>query len=247
MDVLLIEDDIFQAMVIGTVLEANEGTRVAIAHSGAEALMQVDHLDYHPDLVVCDLCMPEMDGIELLYRLSKSLPDTSYAILSAANDDVIESALRTANGYGINNMAAYSKPLSAVEAQDMIRSLNNKQQHSSPSYQPLVFNRDTLFNAISEGQFEVFYQPQVSCQSNAIWGAEALIRWNHPTLGVLTPFQFLDLVEEYELMSELTKFVIEQALADAAHFQSTVPGCNVSINVTANDVSRRSFASDLIN
>ena len=53
-----------------------------------------------------------------------------------------------------------------------------------------------LFRALERGEFELYYQPQISCSSNLIVGAEALIRWNHPQMGMVLPEEFIHIAEQ---------------------------------------------------
>jgi diguanylate cyclase (GGDEF)-like protein len=73
-----------------------------------------------------------------------------------------------------------------------------------------------LRRAIDEGLFWMAYQPKVCAKSGKVVGAEALIRWNHPTLGPVNPGEFLPLAEERGLMKELDRWVIRAVIADAA-------------------------------
>ncbi|PRY10824.1 putative bifunctional diguanylate cyclase/phosphodiesterase [Kineococcus rhizosphaerae] len=66
------------------------------------------------------------------------------------------------------------------------------------------------------GQLVVLFQPQLDLARDAVCGAEALVRWDHPELGVLTPAEFLDEAERHGLMGHLTHHVLDRALAAAA-------------------------------
>ena len=67
---------------------------------------------------------------------------------------------------------------------------------------------------IKEQQFEVFYQPQVDLGSGEVCGVEALLRWNHPTQGLLSPSHFLSVAEDSGLICELGDWVLEETLAE---------------------------------
>ncbi len=68
--------------------------------------------------------------------------------------------------------------------------------------------------AIDQDQFELYYQPQVDCESQRVIGCEALIRWHHPTRGVVAAGGFLPVVQEIGMMGSLTYWVIERACRD---------------------------------
>ena len=95
---------------------------------------------------------------------------------------------------------------------------------------------EELRTALSEGQLEVHLQPQVSLVDGRIVGAEALVRWNHPTRGLLSPAELLPAAEQAGLLRPLTDAVIELALAAAARWWPTrsVP---VSVNLFAANVT----------
>ncbi len=73
-----------------------------------------------------------------------------------------------------------------------------------------------LDRAIEEGQIWVAYQPKLDLRSNRLCGAEALVRWSHPELGMIAPDEFIRLAEEENCIGHLTAFVLEQAIDTAA-------------------------------
>lgn len=101
--------------------------------------------------------------------------------------------------------------------------------------------------AMEQGQFELHYQPQVDTQTRQIVGHEALIRWHHPSNGLMSAGSFLDIVEEIGLMTTLTYWVIDQAC-------QTVQSCRLdgrplsrmSVNVPPEVLSEHDFCTRLI-
>jgi diguanylate cyclase (GGDEF)-like protein/PAS domain S-box-containing protein len=90
-----------------------------------------------------------------------------------------------------------------------------------------------LPHAISEGEMVVYYQPKFDLHTARVTGVEALVRWQHPTLGLLGPGAFVPLAEEAGLMRALTLHVLQEALAQTARWSQqglTVP---VAVNLAA--------------
>jgi diguanylate cyclase (GGDEF)-like protein len=87
-----------------------------------------------------------------------------------------------------------------------------------------------LRNAISRGEFEVYYQPIVNLASGRVAGLEALLRWNHPTRGMVGPADFIPVAEECGLIVPIGAFVLGQACAQAAVWPSEL---RVSVNMSA--------------
>jgi len=73
-----------------------------------------------------------------------------------------------------------------------------------------------LRNALSSEQFEIYYQPVVSTRKRNLTGFEALLRWRHPTLGILPPGEFLSVAEEIGLIADIGAWVLQRACAEAA-------------------------------
>ncbi|WP_047535474.1 putative bifunctional diguanylate cyclase/phosphodiesterase [Methylotenera sp. N17] len=76
-----------------------------------------------------------------------------------------------------------------------------------------------LHRAVDEGEFLLFYQPQVNLLTGEITGAEALIRWNHPQRGILTPASFLPALEGGTLAATVGAWVLDEACAQAAYWR----------------------------
>jgi diguanylate cyclase len=88
-----------------------------------------------------------------------------------------------------------------------------------------------LRRALDEGLLTLLYQPKFDMLTGSVSGAEALVRWQHPTLGTLEPGEFLPLVREHGLMDALTDFVLSQAVADASAWYAADAAIPVAINL----------------
>jgi diguanylate cyclase len=91
-----------------------------------------------------------------------------------------------------------------------------------------------LHNAVTQNQFTLYYQPKVDTQTGEVRSAEALIRWIHPTRGVVSPVDFIPLAEECGLIGAIGGWVIREACRQARAWQiDGVPSLRVSVNLSA--------------
>jgi diguanylate cyclase (GGDEF)-like protein len=90
--------------------------------------------------------------------------------------------------------------------------------------------------ALSEKQFVLHYQPKVDLEDRRIVGVEALVRWQHPRLGLLAPDRFIGLVEQTALIGPLTLEVIEQALAQTAAWRHRGIAVHMAVNLSARNL-----------
>jgi len=106
---------------------------------------------------------------------------------------------------------------------------------------------DDLRRAIEEpGQLRLDYQPRIDLQTNRCVAAEALLRWRHPLLGLLSPARFIPLVENLPLIVPLTEWVIEAAMAFAAERVKSDPEFRLSLNIAPLNLTEGYFIGRLV-
>ncbi|MFG1608735.1 putative bifunctional diguanylate cyclase/phosphodiesterase [Actinoplanes sp. NPDC049265] len=102
-----------------------------------------------------------------------------------------------------------------------------------------------LRRAADENEFEVHYQPIVDLDGEHTVGVEALIRWRHPTRGLLAPAAFLDLAEQIGLLPRIGGWVLEEACRQAAGWQRSHPGFELNVNLSASQLSRPDLVDEV--
>jgi len=94
--------------------------------------------------------------------------------------------------------------------------------------------KQQMHYALTSGQLELYYQPQYSLQSKRITGAEALLRWNHPSKGLLLPDMFIPIAEETGLIVPIGNWVVRTAITEARQWQEVLgAGLRLSVNISA--------------
>ena len=97
-------------------------------------------------------------------------------------------------------------------------------------------------HALDKGEFEVYYQPQVSVQDQTIRGMEALIRWNHPTRGIVPPNEFIPIAEESGLIGPISEWVLGAACRQACLWRaSDLPPITMAVNLSARQIEHPQF------
>ncbi len=95
-------------------------------------------------------------------------------------------------------------------------------------FQDRLFIKRELRRTLTEQGFDVHYQPIVAAEGQKIVGVEALLRWNHPTHGMIPPGEFIPIAEQTGLMPQLGEFVLRRALADAVRWKDVYIAVNIS-------------------
>lgn len=192
------------------IFEANNGRHALEFLQGEEAKAV--------DIVLCDLDMPDMDGMEFLRHLGTEYPiPVSVIIISGQDSALISSVEKMAEAYGVHLLGAIEKPLTLSKLEALLVLHQNRQDDISGQYiVPSQRSVEEILEGVRAKQFEPFYQPKVDFKTGRMVGTEALARWQHPLYGLLTPNEFIEPLELAGKMDELTFFIMEEA-AMACH------------------------------
>lgn len=223
LSVLILEDNPFQLMALHQMLNANQVFNVLTAHD-VEAAKQSLANRGGVDIAICDLQMEGQDGLALIRHLAASGQARALIILSSAERCVLDSAAHLARQQGIWVLGSLQKPASVMALNELLEAY---QHHIKHGIQPLPsarvperFSREELHQLApgqSVGDTQVFeqwiayYQPKVSLDGTLL-GVEALVRWQHPRHGLLSPASFIAAVEGVGLIAALTWRMLELAL-----------------------------------
>jgi diguanylate cyclase (GGDEF)-like protein len=99
-----------------------------------------------------------------------------------------------------------------------------------------------LRQAVENGGLELYYQPKISLATSEVVGVEALVRWQHPNLGLVMPDDFIPLAEQSGLMARVTDSLLDQALAQSARWDADGLRLVVAVNVSVRDLLDHGFA-----
>jgi len=109
-----------------------------------------------------------------------------------------------------------------------------------------LFRQEEMRRGLREEEFLLHYQPQVALATGRVMGVEALVRWRHPTLGLLSPGEFIPLAEQTGLIVKLGDWVLRTACGQARAWQRAgLPPVTVSVNVSARQFRERDWVGQV--
>ena len=242
--VLIVEDHPFQHQYLLNLFHDLGNIHVEAARDGKEAFdwLQKQHFD----LVLTDLLMPGMDGVQLIQRLSALPGKPALAIMSAASRRMIVSASLVAQSMGVHVIGQLSKPVSQAAVRSLMSNLDKLiKSDKLPASEPLMLTRQTLREAMQSGALQAWFQPKKSLHDGLIVAAEALARWEHPDLGLLMPADFLPSLVRLGLEKELLLLFNKQTIAAQASWASQGYEIPVSINLPTHLLDDDDLADEL--
>jgi EAL domain-containing protein (putative c-di-GMP-specific phosphodiesterase class I) len=186
--------------------------------STSDAMTFLKALTPDTSLILLDLMMPEMDGIELLRLLGEQKCKASIVLMSGVGKRIIETAEQLAEVLGLSIVGHLQKPFRLVELEEVLA------RSGKPTALPMVYHcaqitkSEELRTAIERNEFVLYYQPQIDIATGAVIGVEALARWQHPERGIILPHDFIGRLEELGLIDELGWIVVNRALSEVGQF-----------------------------
>jgi EAL domain-containing protein (putative c-di-GMP-specific phosphodiesterase class I)/CheY-like chemotaxis protein len=170
--VMVVEDHEFQRLTTLQIL-ANLGAGALLEAADGEGALALLDADPRPDIVVCDLDMPGMDGVEFLRRVAELGAGTAIVIASGLDDSVLRSAEATARGYGLEVLGAIRKPLTArllLQAVGLHRPV--PAPALGPGLGPAVQDDDPWVGALHDEHVAVRLRPRVELASGRLGAVE---------------------------------------------------------------------------
>ncbi|HVJ40958.1 MAG TPA: EAL domain-containing response regulator [Dongiaceae bacterium] len=198
------------------------GYQVFATTDPAKFRQEIAELD--PAIIILDLQIPGMDGIELLRELSGLGLSGHVLLISGSDIKIMESAMFLGLARGMRMEGFLQKPMRLEELRQILNRLNPMSREPT---------REELLSVIEENGLSLHYQAKLDLQSDAIVGVEALARWGHPKLGAIPPDTFISLAERSEVITPLTRWVIAEAIAQAGEWRAEGYDISTSINLSA--------------
>ncbi|CAN1210690.1 EAL domain-containing protein [Tumidithrix helvetica PCC 7403] len=253
--ILIVDDTPYNCQLLSTML-SRQGYKVLKAENGEKALSLVDR-DI-PDLILLDIRMPDLSGIEVCIRLkdNPTTADIPVIFISAIDEESDKVEAFSVGGIDyINKPFHLAEVLARVQTHLKVRTLQAQLQE-----QAMLLKRqnvslqkelstllgidkslhEDLLLALERQQLQLYYQPIIDLDTKAIRGFEALIRWQHPERGFISPLNFIPLAEATGLINPIGKWVIHQACSQLYLWTHQFPDSSdltISVNVSTKQLA----------
>ena len=228
--VLVLEDHGFQRRVALRMLAELDVARVDEAADGASALALLEQMSTPPDLVLVDLDMPGMDGIEFIGHVAERHLARAIALVSAMDPALINSVQTVARAYGLRVLGSIEKPLTTEKLEATLHSYEEQLQEIVED-EIVAIDPDEARTALAEGAIEPWFQPQVELLNGRVLAVEVLARWVRDG-RVVRPMQFVPILERAGLGRELTDAMLLQACRWKRQWDQSDLRLRVAVNVS---------------
>src|SRR5262245_9849525 len=179
-----------------------------------------------------------MDGVEALRHLARLGIDGGVVLASGMDQRVLSSARQLGESLGLKMLGTLQKPALLED----IESVLTRHFGQAASLRPA-----DLRSAVEEMELVVHYQPRLERKGEewCVGGAEALVRWQHPKLGLIYPKDFLHLADDHEMTMAIADFVLTDAIRQVGHWRSRGLNLHVAVNLAPRLVKDLEFPDRL--
>lgn len=171
------------------------------------------------DTSIQDPCA--IDLLNLLYELNNEIP---IIVIGNCEEKVLLSIKRIGTSKKLIVHAIHLDLFGKKEFLEII-DLIDKKSH--------IINNETITTALQKKQFKMYYQPKISINNNSLVGVEALIRWDRPNIGIVSPDSFISIAEESGLIIPMTYWVIHEVFSQYALWSKQKITTSIAINLSA--------------
>lgn len=238
-NILALDDEPFVLEVLLHMLRRLGFDRVAGADNGASALATLASAQ-PPNLILCDLNMPGMDGVEFIRKLGEHDYRGGLIVVSGENTRLLQSVEKLVHAHRIDLLGYLTKPVARDSLARLIGKWRTPAAAPGSAPRPDAGVAD-LRAALANGELINHYQPKVDVTTGRVIGVEALVRWLHPRHGMLLPDSFVALAEEHGLIDGLTRNVFSAALAQARRWADAGLDLRMAVNVSMNNLDSLDF------
>jgi EAL domain-containing protein (putative c-di-GMP-specific phosphodiesterase class I)/DNA-binding SARP family transcriptional activator/FixJ family two-component response regulator len=226
--VLVVEDHDFQrrtavqllrGLGVGTIAEAADGEAAldAIARSGP------------PDVIVCDLEMPGMDGVDFIRHVAERGFASAVIISSAMESRVIHAVEALAEAYGLQLLGAIEKPLSARRLGELLASHHRDPALRTGDEQGSAVTAADITDALRDGRMLARFRPLVDLATASVSGAGAIPGWQDPVKGWIGTPALMPVLEAEGLVGRFAEHMLDLACAHARAFARA--GLHIDVGV----------------
>jgi len=182
--------------------------------------------------VLCDLRMPERDGIETIRAFAALGLESSIAIMSVEEERIIETAGMLAEVQGLRLLGTVAKPLTREKLEGLFRKMTQGTEQEAQDVKAAP--EGDLANAFVRQELQLVYQPKIAMRTGKFAGVESLVRWKHPALGMFQPSAFIPQMEGSEALSgSLTDFSLRESIACVGRWREAGRELRMAVNLSA--------------
>ncbi len=244
--ILVVDDEDFVLNLSVRILKNFGCKYITTASTGNSAIEKLIQAVEPFDIVICDLNMPEMDGIEFMRHAAENNFTGGVIFLSGEDDRILGSTHNLAKAHNLNILGAIPKPPTPDALKLLLKKFKPAQQKKISVSQTSITEKE-LCSGINGKELQLVYQPIINIKTGKLAGVETLARWNSQGGGILGPGAFIPLAEACGLINDMTFIIYKKAIHQASAWMAAGRNLKLSINISINTFAVENIYEFFIN
>lgn len=224
-------------------------TELMAAENGQIALDIIETESTQFDILICDLEMPGIDGIELIHLLAARKQRSAILIVSGREASLISAVELMATTEGLHVLGSMQKPVQRNTLIDMLQLYKGRVESKQlvSQHAPVQYNlsQQDLELALQQHKFVLHFQPKIDMATGQLAGAEALVRMQGPD-KIIFPNDFIHLCEQYHVIDQLSYEVVRLAADQQRQWQAQGLDIKVAVNLSAVSFDNDEFSKNIM-
>lgn len=238
---LVVEDQEFQRNALVQLLRSLGAEAVHSAEDGAGALQILQDPGRTVDIVVTDLAMPGMDGMELVRHVSETGVRVSVILASALDRTLLASVGSMTTAYNVNLLGIIAKPLTAGKLSPLMELHRAGKAESGRA--DALFGLDEIALAWTHEEFEPWFEPQVDLATRQVRGMSVLPRWAHADKGFVEAETFMASVNARGLNDDFVWLMLRKSMAQCRKWHDQGHALRISVSLGFQSLTHADMAA----
>jgi EAL domain-containing protein (putative c-di-GMP-specific phosphodiesterase class I)/AmiR/NasT family two-component response regulator len=243
--ILLLDDEPFMLKLLARMLLNLGYAAISTCDNGRAALDLWVDPGGPPDLILLDLNMPEMDGVEFVRHLVEHRYSGGLILVSGEDERTLHSVEKLVRAHKISVLGSLTKPVTPALLAVLISRWMLPVQEALRTSQK-TYSADEVRAAIANNELVNYFQPKVCVATGEVIGVETLVRWRHPNDGLVFPDRFIGIAEEHGLIDDLTRVVLSDALRQSRRWREAGHLLRVAVNLSMDNLVSLNFLDDIV-
>ena len=236
--VLIVDDDQFMINLMKRILKNLEIDSPLEANDGATALERLGEAEV--DVIICDLKMPGMDGIEFLRHLAGREAPPAVILFSGMDKSVLKTAAQLGQAQKLRILGTLSKPVQREPLEALLGKLDAEPEERS-QFKSERLTPEEIREGLQGESVVLVFQPKVSVAERELVGVETLMRWQDPERGLMGPDAVIPVAEESGLINDLTAVIFRKAMVQCGVWRADGLDFKVAVNVSVDNLDQLDF------
>jgi len=237
--VLVLDDDKFMLEFVSHLLRELGVSEVFVAEDGKAGLFVLSAQVAVVDLLICDIEMPGMDGIEFLRNIADQKYGGKIVLFSGIDADLLRATERLAIVRGLNVIGTLAKPVTVGSLATILEQLALPiRKNVDPSRIRQIFDVEEIKQALIADHIDIFYQPKIAVSSGRVTSVECLARWRHVQYGYVSPDNFISIIEQSGLINDFTRSILKKSAQQLDLWLQQGLDLKISVNVSMENLDR---------